>query len=194
MSGEERLDYLVVGAGPAGTQAGYFLERAGREYLVVEAGESPGTFFRRFPRHRTMISNNKVNTGWDDPELNLLMAEALMSQHAYADAEPYLAKSLHAKPQMLPRIHALIGKAYAETGRTREAIEQLKLGESSDEDGSLQYLLVQLYRRLGDTQNASTALERMKAIKAERAARGYKRVEDPDLSPLEPGATRAPAP
>ncbi|MFG1807535.1 NAD(P)-binding domain-containing protein [Streptomyces sp. NPDC049040] len=81
MSGEERLDYLVVGAGPAGTQAGYFLERAGRNYLVVEAGESPGTFFRRFPRHRKMISNNKVNTGWDDPELNLRMDwNSLLSQ------------------------------------------------------------------------------------------------------------------
>jgi thioredoxin reductase len=81
MSGEERLDYLVVGAGPAGTQAGYFLERAGRNYLVVEAGESPGTFFRRFPRHRTMISNNKVHTGWDDPELNLRMDwNSLLSQ------------------------------------------------------------------------------------------------------------------
>jgi thioredoxin reductase len=71
VSGEERIDYLVVGAGPAGIQAGYFLERAGRDYLVVEAGPAPGTFFTRFPRHRTLISINKVHTGWDDPELNL---------------------------------------------------------------------------------------------------------------------------
>ncbi|WP_225850477.1 NAD(P)-binding domain-containing protein [Streptomyces sp. HPF1205] len=71
MAGDALLDYLVVGAGPAGLQAGYFLERAGRNYLVVEAGEAPGTFFTRYPRHRTMISNNKVHTGWDDPELNL---------------------------------------------------------------------------------------------------------------------------
>lgn len=71
MSGEERFDYLVVGAGPAGIQAAYFLEQAGRDYLVVEAGEAPGTFFTRFPRHRTLISINKVHTGWDDPELNL---------------------------------------------------------------------------------------------------------------------------
>ena len=48
------------------------------------------------------------------------MAEALIDQHDYAEAEPYLKKSLNAKPQMLPRIHALIGKAYAETGRTRK--------------------------------------------------------------------------
>lgn len=67
------LDYLVVGAGPAGVQLGYFLQREGRDYLVVEAGDAPGTFFRTFPRHRTLISVNKVHTGYDDPELNLRM-------------------------------------------------------------------------------------------------------------------------
>jgi thioredoxin reductase len=71
VAGDARIDYLVVGAGPAGLQAGYYLERAGRDYLVVEAGEAPGTFFTKFPRHRTLISSNKVHTGWDDPELNL---------------------------------------------------------------------------------------------------------------------------
>ncbi|WP_158845571.1 NAD(P)-binding domain-containing protein [Saccharothrix deserti] len=71
MSSDEAVDYLVIGAGPAGLQAGYFLARAGRSYLVVESGESPGTFFTRFPRHRKLISINKVHTGWDDPELRL---------------------------------------------------------------------------------------------------------------------------
>ncbi|WP_078951822.1 NAD(P)-binding domain-containing protein [Streptomyces sp. NRRL F-5755] len=71
MSHEETTDYLVVGAGPAGLQAGYFLQQAGRSYLIVEAGAAPGTFFTRFPRHRTLISINKVHTGWDDPELNM---------------------------------------------------------------------------------------------------------------------------
>jgi thioredoxin reductase len=65
------VDYLVVGAGPAGLQAGYFLAKAGRSYLIVESGEAPGTFFTRFPRHRTLISINKVHTGWQDPELKL---------------------------------------------------------------------------------------------------------------------------
>jgi len=67
------MDYLVVGAGPAGLQLGYFLERAGRDYLVLEAGPTPGTFFRTFPRHRRLISINKPHTGWADPELNLRM-------------------------------------------------------------------------------------------------------------------------
>ena len=71
MPSEQSIDYLVVGGGPAGLQAGYFLARAGRSYLVVESGDSPGTFFTRFPRHRKLISINKVHTGWDDPELRL---------------------------------------------------------------------------------------------------------------------------
>jgi thioredoxin reductase len=67
------MDYVVIGAGPAGLQLGHQLQEAGREYLIVEAGQAPGTFFRTFPRHRTLISINKPNTGWQDPELNLRM-------------------------------------------------------------------------------------------------------------------------
>jgi thioredoxin reductase/MFS family permease len=71
--GGRSMDYLVIGAGPAGLQLGYFLERAGRDYLILEAGRAPGTFFSTFPRHRRLISINKPHTGWDDPELNLRM-------------------------------------------------------------------------------------------------------------------------
>jgi thioredoxin reductase len=67
------MDYLVIGAGPAGLQLGWFLHRAGRDHAIVEAGEGPGTFYRTFPRHRRMISINKPHTGWDDPERNLRM-------------------------------------------------------------------------------------------------------------------------
>jgi cation diffusion facilitator CzcD-associated flavoprotein CzcO len=67
------MDYLVIGAGPAGLQLGYFLEQAGRDYLILEAGSAPGTFFRTFPRHRRLISINKPHTGWNDAELNLRM-------------------------------------------------------------------------------------------------------------------------
>jgi thioredoxin reductase len=67
------MDYLVVGAGPAGLQLAYFLEQAGRDYLVLESGSAPGTFFTKFPRHRTLISSNKRYTGSRDPEFNLRM-------------------------------------------------------------------------------------------------------------------------
>ncbi|WP_412516673.1 NAD(P)-binding domain-containing protein [Actinomadura madurae] len=67
------LDYLVIGAGPAGLQLGQLMAKAGRRYLILEAGPAPGMFFRTFPRHRTLISTNKKHTGTDDPELNLRM-------------------------------------------------------------------------------------------------------------------------
>ncbi|WP_029901192.1 NAD(P)-binding domain-containing protein [Nocardia brasiliensis] len=67
------LDYLIIGAGPAGLQMGHHLQQAGRDYLIVEGGPAAGTFFTRYPRHRRLISINKVHTGWDDPELNLRM-------------------------------------------------------------------------------------------------------------------------
>jgi tetratricopeptide (TPR) repeat protein len=130
----------------------------------------------------------------NDPELNLIVAEALIGQRQYAEAEPYLNRSLSGKPQMIPRIHALMGKVYAETGRTHEAIEQLKLGAPSDEDGSVEYLLARLYRQIGDTREATDALNRMKTIKQERDARGFKQVQDPDLAPLESSANRPGAP
>jgi thioredoxin reductase len=65
------IDYLIIGAGPAGIQLGYFLEKANRNYLILEAGESPATSFKQFPRHRQLISINKPYTGYDDPEINL---------------------------------------------------------------------------------------------------------------------------
>jgi thioredoxin reductase len=67
------VEYLIIGAGPAGLQLAYCLEQAGRNYLVLEAGPTPGTFFRTFPRHRQLISSNKVHTGSTDSELNLRM-------------------------------------------------------------------------------------------------------------------------
>ena len=126
----------------------------------------------------------------DDPELNLILGEALLAKYDYAGAEASLRKALRVKPQMQPHVHALIGKIYAETGRTEEAIEELKLGTASDEDGGIQYLLARLYRKVGNTEAANAALERMKTIKDRRRERGFKRVEDPELSSLEfsPGA------
>src|SRR5207247_1735939 len=64
-------DYLIIGAGPAGLQMGYYLQQSKKKYLILEKGEGPGTFFKRFPRHGTLISSNKVYTGYDDHEINL---------------------------------------------------------------------------------------------------------------------------
>jgi thioredoxin reductase len=66
------LDYLIIGAGPAGLQLAALLDADGRrDYLVLEGTSAPGAFFARYPRHRQLISINKPHTGSDDPELNL---------------------------------------------------------------------------------------------------------------------------
>lgn len=67
----EQFEYVILGAGPAGLQIAYYLHRAGRRYLLLERGDRPGRFFETFPRHRKLISINKVHTGYDDPEINL---------------------------------------------------------------------------------------------------------------------------
>jgi len=65
------MDYLIIGAGPAGLQLGYLLGAAGRDYQIFEAADAPGAFFDTYPRHRKLISINKVHTGSRDPEVNL---------------------------------------------------------------------------------------------------------------------------
>ena len=64
-------DYLILGAGPSGLQMAYFLQKAGYDYIVLEAAEQAGSFFATFPRHGRLISINKVYTGQRDPEYNL---------------------------------------------------------------------------------------------------------------------------
>jgi tetratricopeptide (TPR) repeat protein len=146
------------------------------------------------PKGALAVAQKALVGSPNDPELNLVMGQALLDQREFDQAVLYLQKSLSAKPQMLPRIHALIGKAYAETGKTKEAIAELNLGASSDEDGSVQYLLFQLYRQTGDVKDAQAALARMETIKRQREARGVKRVEDPDLSPIEQASNRSTTP
>ena len=68
---QDRFDYLILGAGPAGLQLGYYLNQARHRYAILEQGDSPGSFFKKMPRHRRLLSINKVNTGYDDPEINL---------------------------------------------------------------------------------------------------------------------------
>lgn len=66
-----RKRYVVIGAGPAGLQLSYYLQHAGADYLTLERTAGPGGFFRRYPRHRRLISLNKVHTTSDDPEIKL---------------------------------------------------------------------------------------------------------------------------
>lgn len=68
---EGTFDYLIIGAGPAGLQAAWFMKQRSWNFAVLEASTRPGTFFEHYPRDRILISVNKRYTGFDDPELNL---------------------------------------------------------------------------------------------------------------------------
>ncbi|XP_056609136.1 FAD-dependent oxidoreductase domain-containing protein 2 [Triplophysa dalaica] len=64
-------EYCVLGAGPAGLQMGYFLSRSQRDYIILERNSGPGSFFNKYPRHRKLISINKIYTGRRNREFNL---------------------------------------------------------------------------------------------------------------------------
>jgi len=95
----------------------------------------------------------------DDPDLNALMGEILCSRHDYSGAEPYLKKGLSTKPELVPHVHALLGKVYEETDRARQAITELKLSLADDKDGRIHYQLGRLYLKLGDRASAEQAFE-----------------------------------
>ncbi|MCM2561183.1 NAD(P)-binding domain-containing protein [Lutimaribacter sp. EGI FJ00015] len=64
------IDCLIIGAGAAGLQAAYFLDKKGLGFHVLERGQV-GQFFRDFPRQRNLISINKVHTGLSNPDTRL---------------------------------------------------------------------------------------------------------------------------
>jgi thioredoxin reductase len=66
----ERHEYCVVGAGPGGLQMAAFLHSAQRDYVVFERAPEAASFYKRYPRHRKLISINKRNTGRNNAEFN----------------------------------------------------------------------------------------------------------------------------
>lgn len=71
MSQEVQVDVCIIGAGPAGLQSARDLKDKGLTVRVLERGPSVGTFFRRYPRHRKLISINKARTGLSEAEQRL---------------------------------------------------------------------------------------------------------------------------
>ncbi|MCF6776345.1 NAD(P)-binding domain-containing protein [Thiotrichales bacterium 19X7-9] len=67
----EYHQFIIIGAGPAGLQMGYDLQKLNLDYVILEQDQSAGGFFKKFPIHRTLISINKPNTGFDNREKNL---------------------------------------------------------------------------------------------------------------------------
>ena len=117
----------------------------------------------------------------DDPELNAVMGEILCARNDFSGAEPYLKKSLNTKPELIPHVHALLGKVYAQTNRTQQAIAELKLALADDKDGRVHYQIARLYLKVGDRDSAKQAFEvsdRMRRDGLTRAAVAMQQGQD----------------
>lgn len=68
---ECKYEYIIIGSGPAGLQCAYFLEKFKKTYLILEKTDEVGSFFKKYPIHRKLISINKVYTGEKEKEFNL---------------------------------------------------------------------------------------------------------------------------
>jgi thioredoxin reductase len=64
-------DYIILGAGPSGLQMGYLMEQAGHDYLILEGADGVASFFKQYPRHDTLLSLNKKNNFFPEPDFNL---------------------------------------------------------------------------------------------------------------------------
>ena len=121
----------------------------------------------------------------DDPEFNAVIGEILSVQHDFSGAEPYLKKALNTKPELLPHVHALLGRVYGETNRTQQAITEMKLGLSDDKDGRLHFQIARLYLKVGDQKSAKEAFEVSGRLRSEgltRAAVAIRQGENTDES------------
>ncbi|HWZ51615.1 MAG TPA: tetratricopeptide repeat protein [Granulicella sp.] len=103
-----------------------------------------------------------------DPEASYIAGEVLIAQHKYDEAESFLNVGLAAKPELRPRIHALLGRIYASRGDTARAIEQLEIGISSDDDGSIYFQLGKLYQKTGQPKLADAAFEKSRHLANKR--------------------------
>jgi tetratricopeptide (TPR) repeat protein len=117
-----------------------------------------------------------------DPEANYLKAEILMSRRGETAALPFLKNAMQANKAILPRVHALLGQAYAAQGKTAEAIHELKAALNSDRDGSYHYQIYRLFQKIGDTDAAKAALERSIELRSNQ----HRKEADPPAVIVEP--------
>ncbi len=123
----------------------------------------------------------------EDPRLNLLMGEALVMQHHFTDARPFVEHALAGattdarsgrSESLLPSAHALLGQIKADAGDLAGAIADLTLGLPSDSDGSLSFQLSRLYRRQGQKAEAEQAEAHARALLADRRSRAVTAVNN----------------
>jgi tetratricopeptide (TPR) repeat protein len=112
----------------------------------------------------TAMINRALRQKPTDPEANYIFGEILVDKHQFDKAEEPLKTGLSAKTELLPRVHALLGRVYASQGNDQQAIEELKLGFPSDDDGSVHFQLGRLYQKAGQQKLAQAAFDETKRL------------------------------
>jgi thioredoxin reductase len=64
-------DTIIIGCGPAGLQAGYFLKLINHDYIILESSNTSASFFSKYPHSKELISINKVYNDTKDKDFNL---------------------------------------------------------------------------------------------------------------------------
>jgi tetratricopeptide (TPR) repeat protein len=106
-----------------------------------------------------------------DPDANFIAGDIMVFRRQYEDAIPYLRVALKGGQANLPAAHALLGKAYAATGRLRDGLAEVKQSLAADSDGGYHYQLYQLYKKLGDAKAAAAALQKSEALRRSKSER-----------------------
>src|SRR5690606_34149745 len=123
-------EYIILGAGPAGLQLGALLQEFGHDYCVLERGKAPGEFFRTFPRHRKLISINKVHTGTSDAQLAMRWDwNSLHSSHGGTFAE-FSEEYFPSADDYLRYLAAFAERSEVEIHHSTEIVQVSKKGES----------------------------------------------------------------
>jgi tetratricopeptide (TPR) repeat protein len=107
----------------------------------------------------------------NDAQASYMLGEMLVERQEYSNAYPYLVTAANGTGRDAIYAHGLLGKVYASEGKTEQAIAELKLAASTDEDGSLHFQLYRLYQKAGDQQAARTALERSEVLRRQEQKR-----------------------
>ncbi len=105
-------EYIILGAGPAGLQMGYFMEQAGHDYLILERNDGAGSFFEHYPRQGTLISLNKVYNFYPEPEFNLRHDWNSLITHDYSHLFTDYTTELYPKNYVLVRYLNDFAKKY----------------------------------------------------------------------------------
>ncbi|MGH9453845.1 MAG: tetratricopeptide repeat protein, partial [Terriglobia bacterium] len=121
---------------------------------------------------RTVLQEEPAN-----PEASFLMGQILVKRHQYAEAIPALKAALRGSPLLVPQVHSLLARCYADQGQYAQALAELKPALPTDTEGIFHYQLFQLYRKMGDQNAAAAALLESERLRKEEVEQTRKLID-----------------